>query len=176
MRLMRAGYWRTTAGYLLLVMALAAAVDQVANPLSAVVFYAALGVLLALNLSGVIAPLLTQPQLTQHLGQSAARLSQTAALFAVLYSAVALSALTGGLGLLGIVDLSRFWLWCGCAGHRGPGQRSGQPRACTTQGTRLGEPAGQCHQRSDDWLRPIQRTLHAGSRYGDLCSDVFAGA
>lgn len=112
LRLMRAGYWRTTAGYLLLVMALAAAVDQVANPLSAVVFYAALGVLLALNLSGVIAPLLTQPQLTQHLGQSAARLSQTAALFAVLYSAVALSALTGGLGLLGIVDLSRFWLWC----------------------------------------------------------------
>lgn len=111
LRWIRGGYWQAAGGYLLLVMALAATVEQVANPLSAVVFYLGLGVLLTINVSRVIAPLLTQRQLTQHLGQPAAKLKRSAALFAVIYSAVALGLLTGGLGLLGVAHLGGFWWW-----------------------------------------------------------------
>ncbi|WP_159613466.1 hypothetical protein [Glutamicibacter sp. JC586] len=112
LRLIRGGYWQSIAGYLLLVLGLTATVEQIANPLSMLVFYLMVGVLLPLNLSGVIAPMLTQRQLTQHLGQPSAKLERTAALFAVIYSVATLSLLTGGLGLLGVVDLSNFWWWC----------------------------------------------------------------
>lgn len=112
LRWIRGGYWQATGGYLLLVMALVTTVEQVANPLSAMVFYLSLGVLLTINVSGVIAPLLTQRQLTQHLGQPAAKLKQSAALFAVIYSAMALGLLTGGLGLLGVAELDNVWWWC----------------------------------------------------------------
>ncbi|WP_345472605.1 hypothetical protein QMQ05_02080 [Glutamicibacter ectropisis] len=111
LRIIRGARWHLPVRYLVLVMALTMTVEQIANPLSAVVFYLLLSVLLTLNVSAVISPLLTQSQLTQHLGQSAAKLRQTAALFAVLYSALALTLLTAGLGALGVIELSNAWMW-----------------------------------------------------------------
>jgi len=111
LRLLRGGRWHATLGYLVMVMAMVATVEQVANPLSALLFYLVLCLLLTINVAGTISPLISQPQLTQHLGQSAVKLQRTAVLFAVFYCVIALTTLTGGLALLGVVQLSNFWLW-----------------------------------------------------------------
>lgn len=111
LRLIRGARWRLPLRYLVLVIALTMTVEQIANPLSAVVFHLLLSVLLTLNVSAVISPLLTQSQLTQHVGQPTAKLRQTAALFAVVYSVLALTFLTVGLGMLGVIELNNPWIW-----------------------------------------------------------------
>ncbi|MGH3652338.1 hypothetical protein [Glutamicibacter sp.] len=104
LRLLRGGRWHSVAWFLLLVFALAATVQRIANPLSAAAFYLALCVVLTLSISTTIAPLVSEQQLTQLLGISEARLVRAATLYAMLFSAITLLLLTGGLGMLGMIS------------------------------------------------------------------------
>lgn len=58
-KLLRGGRWHATLGYLVMVMALVATVEQVANPLSALLFYLVLCLLLTINVAGTISPLIS---------------------------------------------------------------------------------------------------------------------
>ncbi|MNW26338.1 hypothetical protein D3C74_31040 [compost metagenome] len=111
LRLLRGGRWHSVAGFLLLAFALAATVQRIANPLSAAAFYLVLCLVLTLSISATIAPLVSERQLTQLLGISEQRLMRAATLYAMLFSATALLFLTGGLGMLGMIQLDRIWLW-----------------------------------------------------------------
>lgn len=111
LRLLRTGRWHSVAVFLLLAFSLAATVQRIANPLSAAAFYLALCMILVFSISSTIAPLVSEQQLTQLLGISQEALMRAATLFAVLFSAISLLLLTGGLGLLGMIQLERIWLW-----------------------------------------------------------------
>lgn len=111
LRLLRSGGWHPVAGFLLLAFSLAATVQRIANPLSAAAFYLVLCLILAFSISATIAPLVSEKQLTQPLGISEAALVREATLYAMLFSAISLLLLTGGLGLVGMIQLERIWLW-----------------------------------------------------------------
>ncbi len=111
LRLLRSGRWHPVAGFLLLAFSLAATVQRIANPLSAAAFYLVLCLILAFSISATIAPLVSEKQLTQPLGISEAALVREATLYAMLFSAISLLLLTGGLGLVGMIQLERIWLW-----------------------------------------------------------------
>lgn len=111
LRLLRSGRWHPVAGFLLLAFSLAATVQRIANPLSAAAFYLVLCLILTFSISATIAPLVSEKQLTQPLGISEAVLVRAATLYAMLFSAISLLLLTGGLGLVGMIQPERIWLW-----------------------------------------------------------------
>lgn len=112
LRMLRGSRWRPAAVFCGTVLVLVATVHDVANPLSAAASYLGLCVVLTLSTSGMIAPLLAEQQLAQHLGVSTAQLVRTATLFAAGFSAAALIALTCGLRAFGILELDRLGQWC----------------------------------------------------------------
>lgn len=111
LRLLRGGRWQATALCLTLMLLLAAAVQQIANPLSAAAFYLLLCVVLPLSISRIVAPLLGEQQLTQMLGLSESQLARAATCFALLFAATALVFLTGGLGILDMIQIVHPWRW-----------------------------------------------------------------